>query len=120
MPTGSRLCSAMIFLVSKGRSDSRIRLSHLAKAIRLRSAGALAVSAIGCLLLGSAIAHSATAIAKIRAEVTLREPGQSGSEQQAVVMLQPEQHAAGYFPGLERHDRMLIGGLHITQSAIEQ
>src|SRR6185437_13436570 len=74
----------------------------------------------GCPLLGSAIAHSATAIAKIRAEVTRREPGQSGSEQQAVVVLQPEQHAAGHFPGLERHDRMLIGGLRITQPAIEQ
>src|SRR5216684_6840651 len=120
MPTGSRLCSEIIFLVSSGRSDSRIRLSHRAKAILSRSAGELSVSDIGCPLLGSAIADPATAIAKIGAEVTRREEGQAQSEQQAVVVLQSKQHAAGHFPGLERHDGMLVGGLHITQSAIEQ
>ena len=35
-------------------------------------------------------------------------------------MLQPEQHPTGHLPGLERHDSMLVGGLHIAQSAIER
>src|ERR1700722_14004885 len=75
MATGSRLCSAIIFLVSSGRSDSRIRLSHLAKAIRLRSIGAPSVSAIVYPLLERAIAGSATAIAKILTEVTRKASG---------------------------------------------
>ena len=44
----------------------------------------------------------------------------SCSEKQAVVVLQPEQDPTGHLPGLERHDSMLVGGLHIAQSAIER
>ena len=41
------------------------------------------------------------------------------SKQQAVIMLQPKQDPACYFPGLERHRRMLVNGLDIAQAAIK-
>src|ERR1700674_1726368 len=41
------------------------------------------------------------------------------SKQQAVIMLQPKQDPACYFPGLERHCRVLVSRLDIAQAPIE-
>src|SRR5260370_26491673 len=46
-------------------------------------------------------------------------PGPAGSEQQAVVWLQPKEHAARHFPGLERDHRVLVDGLDIAKAPIE-
>ena len=40
-------------------------------------------------------------------------------EQEAVVRFQAEQHPAHDFPVLERHHRMLVDGLDVTQAAVE-
>src|SRR5690242_5214670 len=113
MLTGPRLCSAMSFFVISGRSDSRIRWSHLANAMRLRSAAAPSPSAIGFRPLAKAFCD---AIAKNRPEVTrLQLRWSSRSEKQSVVVLDPEQDASGHFPRLERYHRMLVGGRGIAQ-----